>query len=142
MESVGKVRAAADLAFSKGESEKAAQLWGKVIELEPENEQNYYKRFRVYLRMQKHKEALRDLDSALTIKPSYEQALAQRAKLGLRLGRCSESVQNFRDLAKLNPEHKDIKDSALLKDASTCASMAQEVYIYINCCLMDLILKL
>jgi tetratricopeptide (TPR) repeat protein len=72
----------------------------QVIELEPQNEQNYYKRFRVYLRMQKNKEALQDLSSALAIKPAFEQALSQRAKLGLRMGRCTESVNDFRELAK------------------------------------------
>lgn len=32
-ESVGKVRAAADLAFSKGQSEESARLWGRVLVL-------------------------------------------------------------------------------------------------------------
>jgi tetratricopeptide (TPR) repeat protein len=66
--------------------------------MEPNNEQNYYKRFRVYLRQQKFKEALSDLTSALTIKPDFEAVLTQRAKLELRLGRCAEAEK---DLIKL-----------------------------------------
>ena len=50
--------------------------------------------------MHKYKEAWQDLSSALKIKPEYEQALSQRAKLSLRLGKCDEAVHDFRDLAR------------------------------------------
>jgi hypothetical protein len=63
--------------------------------MEPNNEQNFYKRFRVYLRQQKHKEALSDLTSALNIKPNFEQVLVQRGKLQIKMGRCSEAETDF-----------------------------------------------
>lgn len=67
----------------------------QVIELEPKNEINFYKRFRVYLRQQKLKEALADLNSALTINPEYEVVLVQRAKLQIRMGRCEEALNDY-----------------------------------------------
>jgi tetratricopeptide (TPR) repeat protein len=63
--------------------------------LEPLNEINFYKRFRVYLRQLKLKEALADLNSALTINPAYEIVLVQRAKLQIRMGRCDEALNDY-----------------------------------------------
>jgi tetratricopeptide (TPR) repeat protein len=54
---VGKLRNAADTAFSNGDTAQALNLWKQVIEIEPNNDSNYYKRFRVYLRQNKLKEA-------------------------------------------------------------------------------------
>jgi len=60
--SVGKLRASADVAFSNGDVDNAINILGKVIELEPKNENNFYKRFRFYIRQHKYKEALQDLN--------------------------------------------------------------------------------
>lgn len=68
--------------------------------MEPQNESNFYKRFRVYLRQQKLKEALADLNSALIINPSYEVVLVQRAKLQIRMGRCDEALSDYQKLRK------------------------------------------
>jgi tetratricopeptide (TPR) repeat protein len=97
---VGKLRSSAEVAFSKGDVDQAIRLWAEVIGLEPNNEANYYKRFRVYLRQQKFKEALSDLSSALAIKPEYEAVLVQRAKLQLKLGKCNEAELDFENLRK------------------------------------------
>ena len=70
----------------------------KVIEMEPTNEQNFYKRFRVYLRQQKFKEALADLNSALLLKPTYEQVIVQKGKLQTRMGRCQEAETDYHKL--------------------------------------------
>lgn len=72
----------------------------QVIELEPKNEINFYKRFRVYLRQQKLKEALADLNSALTINPEYEVVLVQRAKLQIRMGRCEEALNDYQRIKR------------------------------------------
>jgi tetratricopeptide (TPR) repeat protein len=68
--------------------------------MEPKNENNFYKRFRVFLRQQKLKEALTDLNAALIINPAYEVVLVQRAKLQIRMGRCNEAVNDFQKLKK------------------------------------------
>jgi len=98
---VGKLRNAADVAFSNGDSTQALNLWKQVIELEPNNDSNYYKRFRVYLRQNKLKEALADLTSALKIKPDNDQVLGQRAKLQIKMGSCDKAEQDFLKLKQL-----------------------------------------
>lgn len=101
MQSLGKIRSSAELAFSKGEVENALKLWGQVIAMEPSNDGNFFKRFRVYLRQSKLKEALADLNSALQLKPDNEAALVQKGKLEMRLGRCSDALANMQRLQRL-----------------------------------------
>jgi hypothetical protein len=98
--SVGKMRSSAEVFFANGEYDKALEMWAKVISLEPNNDTNYYKRFRIYLRQQKLKEALADLNAALTYNPQNENALTQRAKLNMRMGRCEDSEKDFISLKK------------------------------------------
>lgn len=85
---VGKLRSAADLAMSKGEVDQALKLWHEVIAAEPSNEGNFYKRFRVYLRQHKFKEALSDLSSALSVKPTYEAGMQCSTPRMLSCNRC------------------------------------------------------
>ena len=99
-QSVGKVRSSAEMAFSKGDIDGSLKLWGQVIAMEPTNDGNFFKRFRVYLRQSKYKEAMSDLNSALNIKPTNEAALTQKGKLELRLGRCSEAYTSFTKLQR------------------------------------------
>lgn len=121
--SVGKLRSSAEVAFSKGDVEQALKLWTQVISLEPNNESNFYKRFRVYLRQNKLKEAISDLSAALTIKPNYEAVLVQRAKLQLKVGRCAESKADFDKLRTLNPASKDLSGAS---DADACVHSQRE----------------
>lgn len=101
VQSLGKIRSSAELAFSKGEVENALKLWGQVIAMEPSNDANFFKRFRVYLRQSKLREALADLNSALQLKPDNEAALVQKGKLEMRLGRCSDALANMQRLQRL-----------------------------------------
>jgi tetratricopeptide (TPR) repeat protein len=100
VQSVGKLRSGAELAFSNGDTEQSIKLWEEVINLEPNNDSNYYKRFRVFLRQQKLKEALSDLNAALKLNPQNENALVQRSKLQTRMGRCDEAVHDYNLLRK------------------------------------------
>lgn len=92
---VSKLKLSAELAFSKGQSEESLKIWTQVISREPKNEQHYYKRFRVQLRLQRFKDALKDLTSAIELKPAFEIAISQRAGLHLRLGHCREGMADF-----------------------------------------------
>lgn len=121
--SIGKLRASADVAMSAGKNDEALKLWAKVIEMEPKNEQNFYKRFRVFLRAQKLKEALGDLNTALSINPKFEQVIVQRGKLQMRLGRCEEATRDFQILRSLNPNNKDLISQ---NDAAKCHHAMKE----------------
>lgn len=122
--SVGKIRSSADEAFSKGDVESALKLMAKVIEIEPNNENNFYKRFRYYLRQQKYKEALADLTSASNLKPDFEAVLVQRSKLLLRMGRCDDAEQDYIKVQNLNPNNKDFPGG--LGEAAACSQAMRD----------------
>ena len=116
---VGKLRSGAEAAFSNGETDEALKLWAQVIAAEPDNHLNYYKRFRVYLRKLKYKEALSDLTSTLGLKPDDENALVQRSKLNLRLGYCDEAMKDFDKLESVKPGNKALNQR---KDGEECVA--------------------
>ena len=125
---VGKLRASAEVAFTKGEIEQALRIWqqviarisfffnlynndlffDQVIDIEPQNEQNFFKRYRVYIRQQKLKEALADLNSALQINPKNENILVSRGKLHLKLGKCTEAAKDFELLNRFHMKYTHI----------------------------------
>jgi DnaJ family protein C protein 3 len=93
------------------------KLWEQVIQMEPKNEQNFYKRFRIYLRQNNLKAALADLNAAITIKPDLESVLMQRGKLQMRLGKCVESEKDWIRLSQLQSKSFD---AGLLDQARAC----------------------
>ena len=119
---IGKLRAAAEEATAAGDMARATSLWNDVVALEPLQASNYYKRFRVYLRQSKFKEATSDLNKVLEIEPTHESALSQRAKLYLRLGKCLESSQDFATLKGVNPASKELH---MANQASSCEIAAR-----------------
>lgn len=74
--------------------------------------------------MQKVKEALADLNSVLSLKSDYEQALVQRSKLLLRMGRCHDAELDLLALRKKKPDHKEVSQ---LSVASQCATETKKV---------------
>ena len=121
-QSVGKLRASADEAHSKGDFDGALRLLSQVVHLEPDNERNFYKRYRVYLRRAQYREALSDLDAALRVQPSYAVARAQRAKLLLMLGRCDLAANDYEAVALDEIETAKKKGAAAESSAATQAA--------------------
>lgn len=121
-----KIRRAAENAFAKGDLKEANKWYSKMIESDPKNERNYYKRYRVHLSDRKYNRALSDLTSALQINPRYSKALSQRGKLNLMLGKCAEAVKDYQNLKTI-----DSTENQYLSDAMECnkvinqAEMAQ-----------------
>ena len=120
--SVGKLRASADEAHSKGDFDGALRLLSQVVQMEPDNERNFYKRYRVYLRRAQYREALADLDAALRVQPSYAVARAQRAKLLLMLGRCELAANDYEAAALDEIETAKKKGAAAEASAATQAA--------------------
>lgn len=121
---IGKLRIAAENAFANGDMKKAITLFSKLIEEEPANERNFYKRFRAYLSERKYGHALTDLDSAIAIAPTYKQALNQRGKIRMMLGDCDLAEQDFSSLLNLDSSDKTAHEN--LRKSSECSSLIQE----------------
>ncbi|KAG7378916.1 hypothetical protein PHYPSEUDO_009313 [Phytophthora pseudosyringae] len=123
-DNVAKVRVAADNAFAGGDMKTAIPLLSKLIEMEPKNERNFYKRFRAYLSERKYSHALSDLSSSLDVNPKYKQGMLQRGKLLMMLGQCVEASQDFQSLVELYP--KDTAGAQQLDKSRECAAYLDE----------------
>eukprot|EP00611_Tribonema_gayanum_P012715 TRINITY_DN2337_c0_g1_i6.p1 TRINITY_DN2337_c0_g1~~TRINITY_DN2337_c0_g1_i6.p1 ORF type:complete len:482 (+),score=145.55 TRINITY_DN2337_c0_g1_i6:204-1448(+) len=122
------LRSQAETKLSTGALAEALELFSKVIELEPANERNFYKRFRVHLKRGSYSEAVADLSAALKIKPKYKVALAQRAKLYRLLGQCAESRNDYLALQAMDPKHADLAEG--LPQADLCAHQLAEAHAH------------
>ena len=120
---LSKMRNAADTAFVSGNAKgvkKALKILNKVIKLEPDNHNNYYKRYRVNLRLKKQSRALEDLEAAVRVKPSFTSGWSQHAKLLLKMGKCIEAEQSVRQALGVKPDHK--ATLKLQQPISACAT--------------------
>mmetsp|Transcript_17846 Transcript_17846/g.21803 ORF Transcript_17846/g.21803 Transcript_17846/m.21803 type:complete len:166 (-) Transcript_17846:22-519(-) len=104
-----KVKSLGDNYLMKKDYEKALDMFTIVIDKEPDNEKNYYKRVRVYEKMKNYKKALQDLNRALEINPEYTSALGLRGRLYMNLGQCNEAAKDYQAVLKIKPTHGDAK---------------------------------
>ena len=106
---LSKMRNQADTAFVSGKPggvKKALKILNKVIRLEPDNHNNFYKRYRVHLRLKQQHQALSDLASAVKVKPTFTSGWSQQATLLLKMGRCVEAESSIRQALSINANHK------------------------------------
>ena len=102
---VSKLRAKADGEFVSGKPKgprNALTILNKVIKLEPDNHQNYYKRYRVNLRLKRTNKALRDLQNAVKVKDNFTSGWVQKAKLLRKIGRCVEAEADISRALQIN----------------------------------------
>ena len=110
-----------------GDLDKGLKLLNEVVSMEPSNERNYVKRYRVYVRKRKFKEAFADLTTALSLKPSYKAALAPRAKLGLQLGRCAEAAADLAQLRQIDPKASELRNEGAAQECAVALTRAAKL---------------
>mmetsp|Transcript_11783 Transcript_11783/g.15550 ORF Transcript_11783/g.15550 Transcript_11783/m.15550 type:complete len:494 (-) Transcript_11783:660-2141(-) len=108
--SVGKLRSDADVALASGDIDLSIKLLDKVIQLEPDNERNFYKRSRANLRKKRYSSVVSDLSSAIRLKPNYKKAIAERAKLRFQMGWCDDAHADLKQLRTLDEKAKELAD--------------------------------
>eukprot|EP00586_Coscinodiscus_wailesii_P001114 CAMPEP_0172482058 /NCGR_PEP_ID=MMETSP1066-20121228/8338_1 /TAXON_ID=671091 /ORGANISM="Coscinodiscus wailesii, Strain CCMP2513" /LENGTH=506 /DNA_ID=CAMNT_0013244929 /DNA_START=213 /DNA_END=1733 /DNA_ORIENTATION=+ len=121
-QSAGKIRSNADLAMSEGRFDDAIQYCKQAIELEPQNALNYYKRYRVYNRMNKLESALSDLTKALEYESTKMAYRHQRAKLLVSLGQCNQAVEDYALLMSDSGKGQDASIVDEARKATDCAA--------------------
>mmetsp|Transcript_61664 Transcript_61664/g.121092 ORF Transcript_61664/g.121092 Transcript_61664/m.121092 type:complete len:513 (-) Transcript_61664:357-1895(-) len=125
--SVGKLRSDADQAMVSGDVDKSIKLMNQVIQMEPENERNYLKRYRAHMRKRRLKDAFSDLDKALKINPKYKAAVGPKAKLALQMGRCAEAVADLHLLKTLDEKASELRDLTPATDCMHHLTHAEEL---------------
>jgi DnaJ family protein C protein 3 len=110
--------ASANAHLAKGETNDALTYYDVAISRDPQNYLTYFKRGATYLSLGRTIQATHDFDKVLEIKPGFEGALVQRAKIRAKNGEWDAANKDF--IAHGN----SAEDLAELEEAKGAATLA------------------
>lgn len=118
---ISSLLASANAHLAKGETNDALTYYDVAISRDPNNYLTYFKRGATYLSLGRTVQATQDFDKVLSIKPGFEGALVQRAKIKAKNGDWDAAKKDFIshgnsevDLAEL----EEAKGAAVLANAA------------------------
>ncbi|CAD6503121.1 BgTH12-02790 [Blumeria graminis f. sp. triticale] len=118
--SISSLLNSADKHLRTGEINSALEYYDVAISRDPQNYITYFKRGTAYLSLGKINQASADFSKSLTIKPGFEGALLQMAKIKARSGDWDGSEADFK-------AHKNsVTDLAELLEAKKAAHSAEQ----------------
>lgn len=115
---ISSLLASANAHLAKGETNDALTYYDVAISRDPNNYLTYFKRGATYLSLGRTVQATQDFDKVLTIKPGFEGALVQRAKIKAKNGEWDAAKSDF--ITHGNSE----ADLAELEEAKGAAALA------------------
>lgn len=107
--------------LAKGDMDGALDHFEAAIKRDPSNYLTIFKRGATYLSLGKQSQAEADFNAVLDLKPDWEAALVQRAKLRARVGDWEAARKDYKAAGKTHDE--DIK---VLKNAEKAAKAAEK----------------
>ncbi|CAG8977129.1 hypothetical protein HYALB_00003350 [Hymenoscyphus albidus] len=81
--------------LAKGETNDALTYYDVAISRDPQNYLTYFKRGATYLSLGRTAQATKDFDKVLSIRPGFEGALLQRAKIRAKFGDWDAATKDF-----------------------------------------------
>lgn len=84
---------------------KSIEYSSKRIKLDPNNHVPYIDRGLCYRKLKKYKEAEKDFDTSLNLKPDFFRAFGYRSFLFLELGQYEKSFQDATKAVQINPKY-------------------------------------
>ena len=106
--------------LTAGNHQDALAHFDSAILRDPENYLTIFKRGATYLSLGKPLQALHDFDKVLAIKPGFEGALLQRAKIRSRQGQWQSAKEDYKTAGK-----GGIKEMAELEEAEVASGLAK-----------------
>lgn len=116
---ISSLLASANAHLAKGEHNDALTYYDVAISRDPNNYLTLFRRGAAYLSLGKSVQASSDFDKVLAIKPGFEGALLQRAKIRSKVGDWEAAKEDYRAAGK-----KDGPEVAELDEAEGAASLA------------------
>lgn len=123
--------------LAQGQSNDALQFFDAAIAREPSNYLTIFKRGTAYLSLGRNSQAAEDFDKVLEMKPDFEAALLQRARMKVRAGDWVAARKDFKSMG--GDRGKDLGDiekaEAIMRgahaalgaqDYQQCTSLATE----------------
>lgn len=132
---VSQLIATANANLAQGDAQDALTYFDIAIQRDPSNYLTIFKRGATYLSLGRNAQASRDFDHVLTLKPGFEGALTQRAKIRARnaewasakqdyLAAGKQGSQEWADLEEAEGAAKVAADAEKAGDWETCVSQA------------------
>jgi DnaJ family protein C protein 3 len=118
---ISSLLSSANAHLAKGETNDALTYYDVAISRDPKNYLTFFKRGATYLSLGKMAQAQQDFDKVLTIKPGFEGALLQRAKIKSRNGEWDNAKQDYEAAGKTGGE-----EIAQLLEAQSAASLTAQ----------------
>ncbi|TVY21979.1 DnaJ subfamily C member 3-like protein [Lachnellula arida] len=115
---ISSLLASANAHLAKGETNDALTYYDVAITRDPQNYLTYFKRGATYLSLGRTAQATKDFDKVLTIKPNFEGALVQRAKIRAKNGEWDAAVKDF------TAHGNSAEDLSALEEAKGAAHLA------------------
>lgn len=118
---VSQLIASANVNLAKGNAQDALTYFDIAVQRDPSNYLTIFKRGATYLSLGRNAQAGRDFDQVLTLKPGFEGALTQRAKIKSRNADWEGARQDYLAAGKQSGEEVE-----QLNEAEGAAKMAED----------------
>jgi len=127
---ISSLLASANAHLAKGETNDALTYYDIAISRDPENYLTYFKRGATYLSLGRTAQATKDFDKVLAIKPGFEGALTQRAKIHARSGDWASAVADYNEHGKSQESLAELEEA---RGATTLAFAAEKAGNWDEC---------
>ncbi|KAL3426174.1 DnaJ subfamily C member 3 [Phlyctema vagabunda] len=117
---ISSLLASANAHLAKGETNDALTYYDIAISRNPENYLTYFRRGATYLSLGRTAQATQDFDKVLVIKPGFEGALVQRAKIKARNGEWEAAKKDYQATSTAE------QDLIELSEAQGAAALAMD----------------
>jgi DnaJ homolog subfamily C member 3 len=121
----------ANVLLAKGDMDGALDHFEAAIKRDPSNYLTIFKRGATYLSLGRQSQAEADFNAVLDLKPDWEAALVQRAKLRARVGDWDAAKKDYKAAGKAHDE--DIKQLKHAEKAAKAAEKAESKKNYDEC---------
>jgi DnaJ family protein C protein 3 len=128
---VSQLLTAANAHLTAGRSQEALSYFDAAISREPENYLTLFKRGAAYLSLGRSAQAERDFNTVLRLKPGFEGALIQRAKIKTRNGLWRDAREDYEAAGKAGAE--EVAELAESEAAATLAMDAEAAGSWDEC---------
>lgn len=119
---ISQLLASASAQLAAGNAQDALTYFDAAISRDPQNYLSIFKRGAAYLSLGRNQQARQDFDKVLTIKPDFEGALLQRAKLKSRAANWEDATKDYITAGRQGgPEIEELEQA---KGAATLADQA------------------
>lgn len=108
---ISNLLASANAHLAKGETNDALTYYDIAISRDPQNYLTYFRRGATYLSLGRTAQATQDFDKVLSIKPSFEGALQQRARIKAKAGEWDAAKKDFKAHGNSADELKELEEA-------------------------------